>query len=154
MCEIHGTRDSGHHKTRRRSRRFFVATRGPRAMYFTYCGKPWLKPIIIRHNIAKYVLSLLKCYLPCEKKQQFHSALTGTEICVLAVPILCTQPAIDSKNGLFQTTVFLKNIYNVHSAIQHFYNTSLYICTLYNLAIWRRQGRWGQQAWGIEGTES
>ena len=26
----------------------FVATGGPRAMYFTHHGKPWLKPIIAR----------------------------------------------------------------------------------------------------------
>ena len=48
MCEIHGTRASGHHKTRRRSRRVLWRLGGPRAMYFTHHGKPWLKPIIAR----------------------------------------------------------------------------------------------------------
>ena len=33
----------------------FVATRGPRAMYFTHHGKPWLKPIIARQPEKKMV---------------------------------------------------------------------------------------------------
>ena len=32
----------------------FVATGGPRAMYFTHHGKPWLKPFIARRIVAKY----------------------------------------------------------------------------------------------------
>ena len=82
LCEIHGHRASGRHKTLRLRRRVlwwpearrrvlwrpearwpcispsgFVATGGPMAMYFTHHGKPWLKPtsmVHLQHNIAKY----------------------------------------------------------------------------------------------------
>ena len=67
MCEIHGPRASGLHKTLRLRRRVlwwpeargpctspsgFVVTGGPRAMYFTHHGKPWLKPIT-RHYLSQ-----------------------------------------------------------------------------------------------------
>ena len=134
----------------------FVATGGPRAMYFTHHGKPWLKSIIARRDITKYVLSLLKCYLPCEKNNSFTQRWPGRKSVCWLFPYCAHPPRLTARTDNFQTTVsFLtaKNIYSVHSAIQHFYNTSLYICTLYYLAIWRRQDHWRKPAWGIVGTE-
>ena len=40
----------------------FVATGGPRAMYFTHHGKPWLKPIIARPSEKKYGTKLQLLY--------------------------------------------------------------------------------------------
>ena len=45
MCEIHCPRASGRQKNPPASPSGFAVTEGPRAMYFTHHGKPWLKPI-------------------------------------------------------------------------------------------------------------
>ena len=91
------------------------------------------------------------------KKTSFTQRWPGLKSMCWLFPYSAHPPRLTARTDYFQTTVsFLKakNIYNVHSAIQHFYNTSLYICTLYYLAIWRRQDRCRKPAWGIEGTQS
>ena len=59
----------------------FVATGGPRAMYFTHHGKPWLKPIIARPFRKIWYKTVITLHKWSQQQRQSPTAIDdGTSL--------------------------------------------------------------------------
>ena len=59
----------------------FVATGGPRAMYFTHHGKPWLKPIIARPLGKLWYKTVVTLHKWSQQRRQSTTAIDdGTSL--------------------------------------------------------------------------
>ena len=100
----------------------FVATGGPRAMYFTHHGKPWLKPIIARPLGKLWYKTVVTLHKWSQQQRQSTTAIDDSNRRRNKLGLGCSREATAPLILIFKLLFLWLNIGRHFKGITQFHN--------------------------------